>query len=95
MGRRARPIYFCKRSNIVRDHFEIFFESIEKYGGKVIKTIGDAVMASFISNEQAIMAAVGAVTRFREYNLTRPQSEWIQVRIGLHRGTGLLVNLNN
>jgi class 3 adenylate cyclase len=84
-----------KAYNIVRDHFEIFFESIEKYGGKVIKTIGDAVMASFISNEQAIMAAVGAVTRFREYNLTRPQSEWIQVRIGIHRGTGLLVNLNN
>ena len=79
----------------MRDHFEIFFESIEKVGGKVIKTIGDAVMASFISNEQAIMAAVAAVTRFREYNLTRPQSEWIQVRIGIHRGTGLLVNLNN
>jgi class 3 adenylate cyclase len=84
-----------KAYNIVRDHFEIFFESIEKYGGKVIKTIGDAVMASFISNEQAIMAAVAAVTRFREYNLTRPQAEWIQVRIGIHRGTGLLVNLNN
>ena len=84
-----------KAYNIVRDHFEIFFESIEKYGGKIIKTIGDAVMASFISNEQAIMAAVAAVTSFREYNLTRPQSEWIQVRIGLHRGTALLVNLNN
>ena len=84
-----------KAYNIVRDHFEIFFESIEKVGGKVIKTIGDAVMASFISNEQAIMAAVGAVTSFREYNLTRPQSEWIQVRIGLHRGTALLVNLNS
>jgi len=66
-----------------------------KLAVKSIKTIGDAVMASFISNEQAIMAAVGAVTRFREYNLTRPQSEWIQVRIGIHRGTGLLVNLHN
>ncbi|MEG4045126.1 adenylate/guanylate cyclase domain-containing protein [Microcoleus sp. Pol17_C1] len=84
-----------KAYNIVRDHFEIFFESIEKFGGKVIKTIGDAVMASFISNEQAIMAAVGAVARFREYNSTRQQTEWIQVRIGIHRGTALLVNLNN
>ncbi|MEG4576318.1 hypothetical protein QUA56_27140 [Microcoleus sp. N3A4] len=34
---------------------EIFFESIEKFGGKVIKTIGDAVMAASIGNEQAIM----------------------------------------
>lgn len=81
--------------NIVRDHFEIFFESIEKFGGKVIKTIGDAVMASFTSNEQAIMAAAAAVGSFREYNLTRKQQEWIQVRIGIHRGTALLVNLNN
>ena len=79
----------------MRDHFEIFFDSIEKFGGKVIKTIGDAVMASFISNEQATMAAVGAGARFREYNSTRQQAEWIQVSIGIHRGTAVLVNLNS
>lgn len=84
-----------KAYNIVRDHFEIFFKSIEKFDGKVIKTIGDAVMASFISNEQAIMAATDAVASFKEYNLTRQQSECIKVRIGIHRGTALLVNLNN
>ncbi|MEG3977219.1 adenylate/guanylate cyclase domain-containing protein [Microcoleus sp. herbarium8] len=84
-----------KAYNIVRDHFEIFFESVEEFGGKVIKTIGDAVMASFVSNEEAIMAAAAAVARFRKYNSTRPQAEWIQVKIGLHRGTALLVNLNN
>ncbi|NJK66633.1 MAG: adenylate/guanylate cyclase domain-containing protein [Microcoleus sp. CSU_2_2] len=85
----------AKAYNIVRDHFEIFFESIERCGGKIIKTIGDAVMASFINNEQAIMAAADAVASFREYNSTRQQEEWIQVRIGIHRGTALLVNLNN
>ncbi|MBD1887564.1 adenylate/guanylate cyclase domain-containing protein [Microcoleus vaginatus ZQ-A3] len=84
-----------KAYNMVRDHFEIFFDSIEKFGGKVIKTIGDAVMASFISNEQAIMAATGAVACLREYNSNRQPQEWIQVRIGIHRGTALLVNLNN
>lgn len=84
-----------KAYNIVRDHFEIFFDSIENCGGKVIKTIGDAVMASFISNEQAIAAATAAVASFRKYNLTRKQAEWIQVKIGIHRGTALLVNLNN
>lgn len=85
----------AKAYNIVRDHFEIFFKSIEKFDGKVIKTIGDAVMASFISNEQAIMAATDAVASFKEYNFTRQQSECIKVRIGIHRGTALLVNLNN
>ncbi|MEG4941157.1 adenylate/guanylate cyclase domain-containing protein [Microcoleus sp. F4-D5] len=84
-----------KAYNIVRDRFEIFFESIDKFGGKVIKTVGDAVMTSFISNEQAIMAAAGAVACLREYNSTRQPQDGIQVRIGIHRGTALLVNLNN
>ena len=35
------------------------------------------------------------MARFREYNSNRQQAEWIQVRIGIHRGTALLVNLNN
>lgn len=85
----------AKAYNIVRDHFEIFFESIEKYGGKVIKTIGDAVMASFPSNEQAIIVAADAMTNFREYNKSRQEEECIKVKIGIHRGTALLVNLNN
>jgi class 3 adenylate cyclase len=85
----------AKAYNIVRDHFEIFFESIEKGGGKVIKTIGDAVMASFPSNEQAIIAAADAMNNFREYNKSRQEEECIKVKIGIHRGTALLVNLNN
>nr|WP_228057603.1 adenylate/guanylate cyclase domain-containing protein [Tychonema sp. LEGE 07203] len=84
-----------KAYNIVRDHFEIFFESIEQCDGKVIKTIGDAVMASFVSNEQAIAAAAAAAASFRKYNSNRPQQEWIRVKIGIHRGMALLVNLNN
>ena len=35
------------------------------------------------------------MARFREYNSNRQQAEWIQVRIGIQRGTALLVNLNN
>jgi class 3 adenylate cyclase len=85
----------AKAYNIVRDHFEIFFESIEKCDGKVIKTIGDAVMASFPSNEQAIIAAAEAMANFREYNKSRQEEECIKVKIGIHRGTALLVNLNN
>jgi class 3 adenylate cyclase len=85
----------AKAYNIVRDHFEIFFGSIEKFGGKAIKTIGDAVMASFTSNKQAIMAAADAAANFKEYNKNRKEEECIKVKIGIHRGTALLVNLNN
>lgn len=85
----------AKAYNIVRDHFEIFFRAIEKNEGTVIKTIGDAVMASFVTNEQALKAASDAFLGFSEYNKGHPEEEQIKVKIGIHRGSAVLVNLNN
>jgi class 3 adenylate cyclase len=85
----------AKAYNIVRDHFEIFFRTIEKNEGTVIKTIGDAVMASFVTNEQALQASADAFFGFSEYNAGRPENEQIKVKIGIHRGSAVLVNLNN
>src|SRR4028119_637680 len=81
--------------NIVRDHFEILFEAIEQQGGTVIKTIGDAVMASFVTNEQAIKAAAKALEGLQKYNIARPEDEQLRVKFGIHRGSAVLVNLNN
>ncbi|WP_228062005.1 adenylate/guanylate cyclase domain-containing protein [Coleofasciculus sp. LEGE 07081] len=85
----------AKAYNIVRDHFEILFQAIEQHGGTVVKTIGDAVMASFLSNAQAMEAAADALLEFRNYNKNRPESEQIQVKFGIHRGSAVLVNLND
>lgn len=85
----------AKAYNIVRDHFEILFQAIERHGGTVVKTIGDAVMGSFLTNAQAIKAAADALLDFRNYNSNRPESEQIQVKFGIHCGSAVLVNLNN
>jgi class 3 adenylate cyclase len=85
----------AKAYNIVRDHFEILFQAIEHQGGTVIKTIGDAVMASFVTNEQALKAAAESLESFREYNLDRHEDEQVKVKFGIHRGSAVLVNLNN
>ena len=85
----------AKAYNIVRDHFEILFQAIEQSGGTVIKTIGDAVMASFVTNEQAIKGAAVALEEFREYNTNRHEDEQVKVKFGIHRGSAVLVNLNN
>jgi len=85
----------AKAYNIVRDHFEILFQAIEKNGGTVIKTIGDAVMVSFVKNEQAFKAAGDAFAGFSEYNTNHPEDEQIKVKIGIHCGSAVLVNLNN
>lgn len=85
----------AKAYNLVRDHFDILFQAIEKYRGTVVKTIGDAVMASFVTNEQALKAAAEAFAGFSEYNKRHHEDEQIKVKIGIHRGSAVLVNLNN
>lgn len=81
--------------NLVRDHFEILFAQVEKHGGTVLKTIGDAVMASFISNAAALKSIAAALEEFKHYNRGRPLDEHVNIKIGLHRGPAILVNLND
>ncbi len=80
--------------NAVRDHFEILFEAIEAEGGIVLKTIGDAVMASFSTNDQALRSLTKAQRDFTIYNRARGILEQIHIKVGLHRGPAILVNLN-
>jgi len=54
--------------NIVRDHFDILFDEIQSHHGIVIKTIGDAVMASFRSNEDAVNCVLNGLGRVEDYH---------------------------
>ena len=81
--------------NIVRDHFDILFKQIEKQGGTILKTIGDAVMASFIRNELALKAIIEALEEFKQYNKNRHIDEQVHIKTGIHRGSAILVNLND
>lgn len=83
----------AKAYNVVRDHYDILFASIEKKGGRVVKTIGDAVMASFQTTLPALEAVLDAMKEFDSYNTEKP---WpVKIKIGLHSGPAILVNLNN
>jgi class 3 adenylate cyclase len=80
--------------NIVRDHFDILFQSIEDQGGRIVKTIGDAVMASFITSQQAIKSIVEFLDGIERYNKSREDNKYVYLKIGVHRGPAILVNLN-
>lgn len=80
--------------NIVRDHFDILFRQIEQHGGIIIKTIGDAVMASFTQNEAALRSIFMALQQFKDYNQTQPPESKVYIKVGIHSGTAILVNLN-
>lgn len=80
---------------LVRDHFEILFDSILNHGGVVIKTIGDSVMASFLTPEQAVEGMLEVQKCFDTYNRKPEISDGIHIRAGIHRGPVIAVTLND
>jgi uncharacterized protein (DUF1499 family) len=55
----------------VRDHFAILREAIGGHGGGLVKTIGDAVMASFRSAEEAVRAGLAMHEGIARWNAER------------------------
>jgi class 3 adenylate cyclase len=55
-------------------------------GGRIIKHIGDAVMAVFSEPSTAVARAVEVQTKLRQFNSQRPEDEKLEVRMGLHCG---------
>jgi len=74
---------------MVDKHNRLLFPVIRAYRGRVIKTIGDAIMASFKNPQDAVRAAIGiqqALHRARR----RDENFFIKVRIGIHTGMAIV-----
>ena len=57
---------------------------VTKYEGFIEKFIGDAVMASFIRNEFALLAIIEALKHFKQYNDNRHIDEHVHIKTGIH-----------
>ena len=79
---------------LVRAHFRILHEIVGSEGGAVVKTIGDAVMATFPTPERAVSAALRMRDAMRDLN-GRRGSDDVMLKIGIHEGPCLAVNLND
>jgi len=79
--------------DLVRAHFHALLEIIASEKGAVVKTIGDAVMATFIRPEHALRAGLRMRAAMKDLNRTRGTEDLI-VKIGLHEGPCLAVMLN-
>jgi class 3 adenylate cyclase len=79
--------------DLVRAHFHALLEIIASEKGAVVKTIGDAVMATFIRPEHAIVAGLRMRAAMKVLNAERGKEDLI-VKIGIHEGPCLAVMLN-
>ncbi|MEW5802084.1 MAG: CHAT domain-containing protein [bacterium] len=75
---------------LIQRHNQIVLPIIEKHRGMVVKTIGDAVMASFSNSLDAVKAAVDIQKGLHEYNCTVEESDRIHVKIGINIGQALV-----
>jgi class 3 adenylate cyclase len=79
--------------DLVRAHFRALLEIIASEKGAVVKTIGDAVMATFVRPEHAIVAGLRMRAAMDKLNAERGSNDLV-VKIGIHEGPCLAVMLN-
>jgi class 3 adenylate cyclase len=80
--------------DLVRQHFRVLHEVVAAEAGAVVKTIGDAVMATFPTPDRALAAALRMREEMARINAER-NNEDLLLKIGIHEGPCLAVTLND
>jgi class 3 adenylate cyclase len=75
--------------DLVRAHFQVLNEIVASEAGAVVKTIGDAVMATFPTPDRALAAAL------RMRKSVHELKKDLLIKIGIHEGPCLAVTLND
>jgi class 3 adenylate cyclase len=80
--------------DLVRQHFRVLHEIVAAEAGAVVKTIGDAVMATFSTPDRAVAAALRMREAMHRLNGERGREDLL-LKIGIHEGPCLAVVLND
>jgi class 3 adenylate cyclase len=80
--------------DLVRQHFRALNEIVASEAGAVVKTIGDAVMATFSTPDRAVAAALRMREAMHRLNGERGREDLL-LKIGIHEGPCLAVVLND
>jgi class 3 adenylate cyclase len=79
--------------DLVNEHFRLLQEIIASERGAIVKTIGDAVMATFETPDRAIAAAIRMREAMMDLGAER-QHQSLLLKMGIHEGSCLAVTLN-
>jgi class 3 adenylate cyclase len=78
---------------LVHQHFDRLGRAVRSHSGAIVKTIGDAVMAAFFNPVDAVAAALLMLGEIERFNAEQGGRE-IVLKIGIHKGPLIAVNLN-
>ncbi len=71
---------------LLEEHHKLLRPIFPAYGGKEIKTIGDAFLVEFGSALEATRCAIEVQKTLVQHNAVAPPKKRIQIRIGIHIG---------
>jgi class 3 adenylate cyclase len=77
---------------LVRQHFDTLGKVVARHSGAIVKTIGDAIMATFMSPRDALRASLEMIEELDRFN--RTISEDLKLKVGIHTGHSIAVTLN-
>jgi class 3 adenylate cyclase len=80
--------------DLVKAHFRVLNEIVASEAGAIVKTIGDAVMATFPTPNRAVAAALRMRDAMRDLNDGHNREDLL-LKIGIHEGPCLAVVLND
>ena len=80
---------------IVQDRFAILGAAIAEHNGAIVKTIGDAVMATFPTGGDALAAGLAIQREIRRMELRGDADPARLVRVGIHQGPCVAVTAND
>jgi class 3 adenylate cyclase/TolB-like protein/Tfp pilus assembly protein PilF len=76
---------------LLKVHDGMVRDVVMKYGGTIIKSLGDSFMVDFSSAVNAVRCAIAAQEQFWNYNQSKSEFDKIQIRVGIHLGDVITV----
>jgi len=79
---------------LVQDHFDLLTPIIERNGGAVVKTIGDAVMAAFSDELDGVRACREVLSAFDRFRAVAPDRMRTHIKVGFFSGPCFVLTAN-
>jgi class 3 adenylate cyclase len=79
---------------LVHDHFDLVIGLVERHGGALVKTIGDAVMAAFADDLDGLDAAVAILRAFETFRARGLDGGRTHIKLGVFGGPCYAVTAN-
>jgi class 3 adenylate cyclase len=77
---------------LVHEHFGVLDAVLEQWGGARVKTIGDALMVTFVDPADAVSAAIAMQVDFQVWAAGLDMAEPPGLKVGLHFGPAMAVH---